>query len=286
MDMCNLLKRMLPLSQPSNDVKGTYIARQNLLTKEDQNDLVRIISEISKAHNERKNLILTSNGGTDLTGVNSVDGVVIIPEGVTHIQKKAFSFSEEIEAIIIPSSVSTIDDGAFSCLSKIETIQVHKDNKSFIVINGILYDKGLTRVIKATRHCIMKDIPTDIKQIDSWAYAYCSSAVEINIPYGVTEIGQSAFRECMNLKRVNFTNRMSTIRKDMFMYCRDLIKVVLPRDLRVIESNAFSDCVRFREMDLPDCLESIERFAFEGFKNLERVNLGSMVRFISPEAFS
>ena len=169
MDMCNLLKRMLPLSQPSNDVKGTDVARQNLSTREDRNDLMRIICEISKAHNERRNLILTANDGTELTGVNTVDGVVIIPEGVTHIQKEAFGFSEEIEVVIIPSSVTTIDDGAFSRLSKIETIQVHKDNKSFSVINGVLYNKDLTRVIKATRNCIMKDIPVDIKQIDSWA---------------------------------------------------------------------------------------------------------------------
>ena len=178
---------------------------------------MKVIYELGEAHNKRKNLILTVNDGTELVGVNTVDGVVIIPEGITHIQKVAFNYSEDIEVIIIPSSVTTIEDGAFSSLRKIETIQVHKDNKSFIVINGILYDKGLTRVIKATRHCIMKDIPVDIKQIDSWAYAYCCSAVEINIPYGVTEIGESAFRECRNLKKVNFTNRMSTIREEMFM---------------------------------------------------------------------
>ena len=285
MDMCNLIKRMLPLSQPSGDGMKADIARQKLIIKEHKDIDMKVIFEVSKARSRKENLILTSNNGTELAGVNSVDGVVIIPEGVTRIKKKAFCLCEDIEVLIIPSSVTTIDDGVFCALNKIETIQVHKDNKSFIVINGVLYNKDLTRVIKATRHCIMKDIPVDIKQIDSWAYAYCCSAVEINVPYGVTEIGNAAFCECKELKKINFTNRLSTLKEGMFSECSNLVRVNLPKGLRMIERSAFSGCVRFREMELPDSLESIERMAFSHCKNLETVLLGSRVRYIPPEAF-
>ena len=285
MDMCNLLKRMLPLSQPSNNDMRADVARQNLSIKDCQDSNMDVLFELGVAHSNKRNLILTTNNGTELAGVTSIDGVVNIPEGVTRIREQSFYFYDNIEVLIIPSSVNTIDDGAFCNLRKIETIQVHKDNKSFIVINGVLYNKDLTRVIKATRHCIMKDIPVDIKQIDSWAYAYCCSVVDINIPYGVTEIGKSAFRKCEELKKINFTNRMSTLKEGIFDGCSVLAKVVLPKGLRVIESNAFSECTRFREMMLPDSLETIERLAFQDCNNLERVQFGSMVKSISPLAF-
>ena len=288
MGMCNLIKRKLPFFQSSEKCESerTDIARQKFIIKEHEGDDVLGIREIYSASMNGTNLMLTANNGSELLAVNTVDGIVIIPEGITRIRKSVFENGNEITTLIIPSSVTTIDDGAFKMSSKIENIQVHTANKAFIVINGVLYDKDMTRVIKATKHCIMKDIPSSIKVIDSWAYAYCRSAINVIVPYNVTKIGERAFAGCVDLSTIKFLNSQESLGKEVFYECKNLIRVELPKNLRSIGYNTFYKCHRFREVKLPTSLEKIDELAFQGCVNIETIHMGSNLKFVHPEAFN
>lgn len=286
MGMCDKINKMLP----NNDQKktsldhGADVARRKLHVVEKPAGEELAFGEVSKARRDGYNLLVTANNSTELIGSNTIDGVVIIPEGIIHIKKNAFVYGKDIEMLIIPSTVTTIEEGAVYPLNEIKYIQVHPDNKSFVVIGGILYSKDMTRVVKATKRCMMGDLPDCIKQIDAWAFRGCSTIEDIHVPNSVTDVGEGAFQES-SIKKICFHNHLDSLKTGVFADCENLIRVELPKGLLRIERRAFENCISFRDAKLPSTLKVIEYDAFFGCKNIESVTIGRELDHIDSRAF-
>lgn len=285
MEMCNKISRLLPNNYQKNSCKehGADVARRKLLVI-DKTEKTDNILEIGKARREGYNLLVTANQGTELIGANTIDGVIIIPEGITHIKKDAFDYSRDINMLFIPSTVTTIEEMAMYPLKDIRFIQVHPDNKSFVVIGGVLYSTDMTRVIKATNECMLDDLPNSIKQIDPYAFAYCKTIEKLVIPHSVTGVGEGAFHHS-SIRTICFHNKLETLKRDVLSECSDLIRVEMPKGLSRIERRAFAGCTRFRDVKLPSTLRVIDDFAFENCKNVESVSIGRELEHIAPTAF-
>ena len=81
---------------------------------------------------------------------------------------------------------------------------------------------------------------------------------EINIPEGVSKIGQSTFSNCDQLERV-----------------------VLPEGVQKIDSGAFTSCTNLSEIDLPNSLKSCQGYVFSYCSNLKRLVLPPLVTTIA-----
>ena len=88
MEMCNKISRLLPNNYQKDSCKehGADVARRKLLVI-DKTEKTDNILDIGKARGEGYNLLVTANQGTELIGANTIDGVIIIPEGITQIKK-------------------------------------------------------------------------------------------------------------------------------------------------------------------------------------------------------
>ena len=64
---------------------------------------------------------------------------------------------------------------------------------------------------------------------------------KVVIESGVTEIGNSAFREFTNLKSVTIPDTVTHIGDSVFYRCRSLTSVTPPTNLKTIGSSAFYD---------------------------------------------
>ena len=287
METCNKISRLLPNNYQKNSCKehGADVARRKLLVidKTEKTDID--FTDVCKAQRERYNLLVTTNQGTELIGTYTIDGVVIIPEGITHIKNNAFCFNRDVSMLVIPSTVTTIEESTVSLLENIRFIQVHPDNKSFVVIDGVLFSTDMTRVIKATNECMLDDIPDSIKQIDPFAFAYCKTIEELDIPHSVTKVGEGAFHHS-SIKTIRFHNKLSSLKMDVLSECSDLVRVEMPKGLLRIERRAFADCTKFRDVKLPSTLRVIEYLGFENCKNVESVSIGRELEHIDPEAFT
>ena len=72
---------------------------------------------------------------------------VKIPGSVTEIGNSAFSDCSNLISIKIPESVTTIGYGAFdNCLS-LTAITVDIENKAYVSVDGVLYNKDTTELI-------------------------------------------------------------------------------------------------------------------------------------------
>ena len=87
------------------------------------------------------------------------------------------------------------------------------------------------------------------------------------IPDSVVEIMKDNFSGC-SFKRVVIGNGISVIAESAFENCLKLRKVVLPKSVKVIKDSAFSGCARLSEINIPDYVLRISHTAFNNCKSL------------------
>ena len=106
------------------------------------------------------------------------------------------------------------------------------------------------------------EIPEGITKVGEFAFKTCQNLEKVIIPEGTTTIGSSAFFACNNLVEVSLPHSLTDIRGNAFESCTKLEKVNFEvTGLRVISSLAFSGC-NLKEITLPDTITDIDSYAF------------------------
>ncbi|MBR2476335.1 MAG: leucine-rich repeat domain-containing protein, partial [Bacteroidaceae bacterium] len=73
---------------------------------------------------------------------------ITIPNSVTSIGNSAFYNCSGLTSITIPNSVTSIGNSAFNSCSKLTEINVDLENSNFSSIDGVLFNKDKTELIK------------------------------------------------------------------------------------------------------------------------------------------
>ena len=257
---------------------------------------------------------------------------VILNEGVTKIDGSAFIFCSSLEQIKLPQSLVSIGSGAFdNCTSLISVelpdnaiissdtfkecknlsdIVISDTNNNYIVKNGILYNKNMTRIlcypagIKDTEFSVPDtvktigdfafygakvlesvDIPDSVIAINTNAFGECSGLKEVVIPDSVTSMGEAVFYKCTSLEKVKLSVNITSPNPAVFQYCSSLKEVVLPESMKFISFFMFSYCKEITNIVLPDKLNSVLRSAFQNCDNLKNITVPKNVTTIQDYAF-
>ena len=255
-----------------------------------------------------------------------------IPEGVTKIDGSAFIFCSSLEQIKLPQSLVSIGSGAFdNCTSLISVelpdnaiissdtfkecknlsdIVISDTNNNYIVKNGILYNKNITRIlcypagIKDTEFFVPDtvktigdfafygtkalesiNIPDSVTNIGTDAFGECSGLKEVVIPDSVTSMGEAVFYKCTSLEKVKLSVNITSPNPAVFQYCSSLKEVVLPESMKFISFFMFSYCKEITNIVLPDKLNSVLRSAFQNCDNLKNITVPKNVTTIQDYAF-
>lgn len=98
---------------------------------------------------------------------------------------------------------------------------------------------------------------------------------EIIIPEGVKKIGQSAFANCRQLKKVHFPKSLIEIGDNAFENCELLEEIVLPKGLRIVGGYAFAGCRNLKKIEVPskaDCFVGAFMGCHAGSNGLTLIN--------------
>ena len=82
--------------------------------------------------------------------------------------------------------------------------------------------------------------------------------------YSVTNIGSSAFRNCVELTSVTIPNTVTSIGNHAFYKCSGLTSVTIPNSVTSIVDYAFRDCTKLTSITIPDSVTNIGNGAFYG----------------------
>ena len=112
-----------------------------------------------------------------------------------------------------------------------------------------------------------------------------ATAGAIEIPDGVTEIGDAAFFGLKNITCVRFPESVTRIGDRAFSYCLGIEELVLPDGVTEIGSHAFSNCLALKRVHLPSGLLHIADGMLLGCRSLEHVTIPQTVVRIGESAF-
>ena len=143
---------------------------------------------------------------------------ITIPGSVTYIGSGAFNGCSNLLSVKISGSVTCIEEGAFLTCNSLGAINVDSSNTRYSSIDGILFDKDKTQLIRypTNKRGSSYRIPSTITHIGFGAFYGCSSLKDVTIPDGVTTISMYAFDTCSNLSGITIPDSVTNIGEDAF----------------------------------------------------------------------
>ena len=133
--------------------------------------------------------------------IQGCDGLteLVFPEGIRVFRGNGIvSECANLVRIVLPSTVETIRGwNVFGRNPKLEAIEVSPENRFFRSVDGVLFDKDMTRLVQCPgAKSGIYEIPSSVAEIDPFAFSGCRNLTEIRIPASVTTIGDRAFTDC------------------------------------------------------------------------------------------
>ena len=95
-----------------------------------------------------------------------------------------------------------------------------------------------------------------VTAIGSGAFNGCYNIRTVNLPEGITEIGNSAFCN-VYFTEINLPSTLKSIGNDAFNYCNDLVSISIPEGVTSIGDYVFRSCQNLQKIELPNSLTKI-----------------------------
>ena len=218
---------------------------------------------------------LSDDGKTLLDVTDKKISEAVIPDGVTHIGNEAFWFCRALQSIDIPDSITHIGDRAFHWCEALQSIEVAEGNQCFASIDGVLFNKDLTQIIRypQAKNGNQYTIPNSVTHIGDGAFSECKSLQSIVIPNSVTHIGDRAFGLCEALRSIDIPNSVTYIGNRAFYECYKLQSIDIPNSVTHIGNKAFYYCKALQSIDIPNSVTHIGDRVFAHCSNLTSIHI-------------
>ena len=155
---------------------------------------------------------------------------------------------------------------------------IEQEGEEFYEISG-----GVLKKYTGCAHYI--DLPEGITVIGENAFAERYDLWEITLPASLQRIECGAFYGCGSMKKLTMGDAVTSIGDLAFESCYSLSSIGLSASLEEIGISAFEDCQALTAIELPASLRSIGEYAFSGCTKLRKIQLPD-VTYIGGYAFS
>lgn len=218
-----------------------------------------------------------------LVGYTGEATEIILPEEVTEIGENVFRNNETVEKVTLPDGIKKVGAYAFENSSikeivnaeSLEEIGDYAFSNCRNLVSPLMAGESLKNIGKeAFRNC--KSLSGEIvlspglSEISAYTFYGCTQVESFVLPESIVVIGEGAFANCYNLKKINIPEKITNIPVDMMYSCGSLEgTLVIPDNVNSIGASAFSRCYGLTGLKLPRNLQSIGQEAFFGCTGLK-----------------
>ena len=205
-----------------------------------------------------------SGENAEITSYSGSETVLKIPESlggynITAIGDNVFENNTDIEEVELPASVKHIGENAFyGCASL----------KELTILGAVTIDQS---AFQDCEKLMSVSLPDTLDLIENNAFRGCTSLESLDIPEGVTKIGDKAFRDCVGLKSITLPSTLVSLGYNVFQNCESLEKIEIPEKITTLNSYAFYYCKNLEEIILPKGMQKIDDSVFEECPNLRTI---------------
>lgn len=209
---------------------------------------------------------------------------VTLPDTITSIGDSAFAQCYSLSEMAIPDSLQDMGDSVFTC-TPIKNFDT-EGCANFVYEDKILTNKEKTAIYKASiDYSGELRVDEKVTSISGGAFSQCQNITEAYISGNVTEIKDSAFRECIGIKKLDLAEGIATIGAGAFSYNESLEMLELPTTIVSVGDQAFIGCVSLNKLILQNGLKTIGEDSFYGCEKLSQVSVPKSVTEIGDKAF-
>ena len=195
---------------------------------------------------------------------------IAIPNAVESIGNYAFAYTG-LTNITIPSSVTSIVMTAFEACQSLTTMIVEHGNTMYDSRNNCnaIIETGTNTLISGCKNSV---IPFGVTSIGEYAFRNCTLAY-ITIPNSVTTIGISAFQSCKALTSIEIPNSVTTIERYAFRDCTALEYIIFMPNTPPSNSSSFlfdwfKDCSKLSIIYVPDAALNTYKDELSSYANI------------------
>lgn len=127
---------------------------------------------------------------------------VILREGVTTIEDKAFFNSDYLEEVTLPDTLQTIGESVFSGCENLRKVTL--PDSVTVIPRGTFKDTAITEY----------RIPDTVTELGAYAFADCIKLTSVTLPDGVTAIPHSFFDGCVDLTDLTVPDSVTEVGSD------------------------------------------------------------------------
>ena len=217
-----------------------------------------------------------------------------------------------------------IEYDAFDHSGPIEAFRTSPEHPAFTVVNGVLFDRNLERLIRYPAHRDGDEymVPAGTRVIAAGAFADADLVKRVIVPEGTSAVEMRAFAECPALEEVVLPASLNRFGHEVFSNCTSLREVripashaflkredcflidrkenallaclagggetelVAPEGIRYVDDYAFRGCNQLQKIRFHHGLRTLGRYAFYHCRGLKNVELQEGLRSIGSRAFS
>lgn len=117
------------------------------------------------------------------------------------------------------------------------------------------------------------------------AFIDCVQLKKVTLPAGITKVEDYAFAYCYNLTSINLPDTLTTIGSAAFVNCQSLKAIVIPDGVKRIEIDTFFNCYELESASVPDGITYIGEYAFGSCYQLRDFRMPAAVTGIGDYAF-
>ena len=165
---------------------------------------------------------------------------ISLPEGLLGIHDFVFEDCIGLTSIGIPASTLTVGRGLCAGSTNVISIIASPSNPNYTSVNGVLYDKVLSRIV-----------------------AYPPALKSFVVEPSVTCIGKSACYKAYCLRTIHFPESLTKIESTAFQWCTGVSSIIIPPKVQTSGDHAFYACTALCAVTFPKSVEKVGESAFE-----------------------
>ena len=191
--------------------------------------------------------------------IDIIDQMLLMERAVFHRENYILQITYNVENVNTLVKLfnygEQINGDVYTCSTLFEKIMINYSNISMEDIDN---NQGMYQFNSTGKHTVQFKL-RDERYILVCMFMDCTSITEINIPYGIVNIQDLAFKNCINLTTIKhstnsngFPEGLSTICGCAFQNCTNLKKIILPFTIKsllrstISGGGAFTGCTNLK----------------------------------------
>lgn len=205
---------------------------------------------------------------------------ILLPDECEQISKRSDCSIKcfNLRILYLGKNFKKFDVEMFADANNLENIYVNPENKYYTSVNGILFNKNKTELVKfpSAKNIDKYEIPENVLNISPYAFRKNKYIKTLHLPHTITSIHRHTFAHS-KIENINFHDNLKVIEECAFENAVGIKHIKFEKSLLEIHFSAFARCKNLESIDFGNSFPGITWWAFTECHKVNKVRIPDTV---------